>query len=382
MKKIIALLISLSFASPAFAGLVGAGVTGISNASSSSGGGGGTPGGSTTQVQYNNAGAFGADSGFVYSSGNVGIGSTSPGTKLDIVDTNSTANLNRNTTSISVTDSGSYTFSRTKRGVYFNGVYSGAMNASGGSLLLRGLESTIDYSGTINSFGDGNDATISAFYAAPTFTGTVADAADTADLIGFNAVVSQAMGKTGTQLKRGVNSQVSGTGDANYAVYAYATGATIDYNIYTVGAAFNYFSGNVGIGQATPSAQLHTTGTVRFANFGAGAATFDASGNISSASDERLKDIKGDFKAGIDQLAKIKPILYKWNKKSGLEMGSIYAGFSAQNVQKTIPEAVGKNKDGILSLQDRALMAAIVNAIKELDARLDVIEKMLNLQKK
>ena len=37
-----------------------------------------TPGGSTTQVQYNNAGAFGGDSGFVYSSGNVGIGTSSP----------------------------------------------------------------------------------------------------------------------------------------------------------------------------------------------------------------------------------------------------------------------------------------------------------------
>jgi hypothetical protein len=37
-----------------------------------------TPGGSTTQVQFNNAGAFGGNSGFVYSSGNVGIGTSSP----------------------------------------------------------------------------------------------------------------------------------------------------------------------------------------------------------------------------------------------------------------------------------------------------------------
>ena len=41
------------------------------------------PGGSTTQVQFNNAGAFGGDSGFVYTGGNVGIGTSSPGSRLD-----------------------------------------------------------------------------------------------------------------------------------------------------------------------------------------------------------------------------------------------------------------------------------------------------------
>jgi hypothetical protein len=42
------------------------------------------PGGSTTQVQYNNAGAFGGDSGFVYTGGLVGIGTSSPSVKLEV----------------------------------------------------------------------------------------------------------------------------------------------------------------------------------------------------------------------------------------------------------------------------------------------------------
>lgn len=37
-----------------------------------------TPGGSNTYVQYNNSGSFGGDSGFVYTSGNVGIGTSAP----------------------------------------------------------------------------------------------------------------------------------------------------------------------------------------------------------------------------------------------------------------------------------------------------------------
>jgi hypothetical protein len=41
--------------------------------------------------------------------------------------------------------------------------------------------------------------------------------------------------------------------------------------------------GNVGIGTASPSAQLHTTGSVRFGTFGAGTLTTDANGNVSAA---------------------------------------------------------------------------------------------------
>ena len=43
--------------------------------------------GSNTNVQYNSGGAFAADSGFVYSGGNVGIGASSPAAKLHVSDT-------------------------------------------------------------------------------------------------------------------------------------------------------------------------------------------------------------------------------------------------------------------------------------------------------
>jgi len=42
------------------------------------------PGGSTTQVQYNNAGVFAGSSSFVFDGTNVGIGTSSPSTKLDV----------------------------------------------------------------------------------------------------------------------------------------------------------------------------------------------------------------------------------------------------------------------------------------------------------
>ena len=61
-----------------------------------------TPGGSTTQVQYNNAGAFGGDSGFVYTGGNVGIGTSSPGTKLDINSGSNTSAITLQSTSTNI----------------------------------------------------------------------------------------------------------------------------------------------------------------------------------------------------------------------------------------------------------------------------------------
>jgi hypothetical protein len=135
-------------------------------------------------------------------------------------------------------------------------------------------------------------------------------------------------------------------------------------------------AGSLGIGTAalSPSAQLHTTGSVRFAAFGAGSATFDASGNVSSSSDERLKQDIAPFTRGLAAVLAIQPISYRWNLVSGLDTLNRYVGLSAQNVEAAIPEAIGIDARGYLSLQDRPIIAALVNAVRELDsivARLD-----------
>lgn len=157
---------------------------------------------------------------------------------------------------------------------------------------------------------------------------------------------------------------------------------------------------------------ISNLGAVRMSAYGAGTATFDASGNITSVSDERLKIIQGNFMQGLEVLRKINPIIYKWNEKSGMEMDHEYVGFSAQNVKANFPGGAGyKNifekqtviekraqkftdkagneieievdveiqkdsdiiKETVYSIQDRALMAAVINALKEIDQRLQNI---------
>ena len=54
-----------------------------------------------------------------------------------------------------------------------------------------------------------------------------------------------------------------------------------------------------------------------------------------------------------------------------------YVGFSAQNVQEHIPEAVGQNAHGYLTLSDRPLIAALVNSVKELKEENESLKKRI-----
>ena len=101
----------------------------------------------------------------------------------------------------------------------------------------------------------------------------------------------------------------------------------------------------------------------------------DASGILSVSSDERLKIIEGDFKRGLSAILALNPINYRWNNLSGLDQANSYSGFSAQNVQTSIPEAVGNDSKGYLTLNDRPILAALVNAIKELQKEVETLKQ-------
>lgn len=123
--------------------------------------------------------------------------------------------------------------------------------------------------------------------------------------------------------------------------------------------------GNVGINTSAPTAKLHVAGTIRFSSLGAGTVQSDANGNLSVSSDARLKTNIRSFNRSINAIMGLEPSLYNWNEKSGLDRENVYAGFIAQNVEKFIPEAVSMDKNGMRTLQDRPIIAALVNCVKE-----------------
>lgn len=102
-------------------------------------------------------------------------------------------------------------------------------------------------------------------------------------------------------------------------------------------------------------------------------------------SDERLKKDITPFKDGLNLLKKLEPVNYKYNGKAGLSTEGQYVGLVAQQVEKIFPYMVGHfngkleeadaNETDLLSLDASALSYVMVNAIKELDDRVNNLEK-------
>ena len=135
--------------------------------------------------------------------------------------------------------------------------------------------------------------------------------------------------------------------------------------------------GNIRIDYGKTQAGWTMASAVRMSNYGAGTATFDASGNITSVSDEKVKDFQRFFNRSISDLKAIgKPIVFKYKQDNplGLETEHQYTGFFAQQVQRGIPEAVGESPSGYLTLDDRPILATAINCILELEKRIAILE--------
>jgi hypothetical protein len=122
-------------------------------------------------------------------------------------------------------------------------------------------------------------------------------------------------------------------------------------------------SGNVGIGTTSPGYKLEVNGSAGKPN----------GGSWSNSSDERLKDITGEYNRGLDEIVTLKPVTfyYKEGNLRGLPTNEENIGFIAQEVQDVFPEAVSEGADGYLDFNMHPVNVAVVNAIKELKAEND-----------
>jgi hypothetical protein len=91
-----------------------------------------------------------------------------------------------------------------------------------------------------------------------------------------------------------------------------------------------------------------------------------------TASDETLKKDIVPFERGLEALAGLTPKTYKF--KDPLDKNIEHSGFIAQNVAKSIPEAVRISPQGKMQLDHLTIIAVQANAINELRARLEVLE--------
>jgi len=116
--------------------------------------------------------------------------------------------------------------------------------------------------------------------------------------------------------------------------------------------------GNVGIGTTSPDMKLSVSGD---ADKSAGG------GSWQFFSDERLKNINGRFSSGLKAVMQLQPIRFQYKRDNplGLQSELEQVGFGAAALQKVIPEAVSKNANGYLMVNNDPILWTMLNAIKE-----------------
>ena len=128
------------------------------------------------------------------------------------------------------------------------------------------------------------------------------------------------------------------------------------------------FYGNVGIGTSNPTEKLEVQGNIL------------ASGTVTGSSDRRLKRNIRPIEEALKKLDSITGVKYFWiepeKHNSGEQIGVI-----AQDVEKVFPQAVLTNGDGFKSVSYMALVAPVIQAIKELHYKFKaVVARVLGLE--
>lgn len=155
--------------------------------------------------------------------------------------------------------------------------------------------------------------------------------------------------------------------------------------------------GNVGIGTNVPIYKLDVYGDINAFN------CIRASGSVASgtcSSDEKLKTDIHDFDLGLEALAGIQPHLFKYNGLGDVPASKKFElGVIAQEVEQTAPELIVKKlvklhpedqeETEIKQVNYSALTYVLINAVKELNQenqdlkkRLERLEKIVSAQSK
>src|SRR5262249_7104885 len=88
---------------------------------------------------------------------------------------------------------------------------------------------------------------------------------------------------------------------------------------------------------------------------------------------------KGRFTPGLNAVMHLQPLRYEYKRDNALNLKSDgeHVGFSAQAVQKIIPEAVTENDKGFLLVNSDPILWTMLNAIKEQQALIQRQQKKI-----
>ena len=157
-------------------------------------------------------------------------------------------------------------------------------------------------------------------------------------------------------------------------------------------------SGNIGLGTGTPSvrlqvmnngggqstARIHASGnsitTDWPSGWGGGLNTFDIScagiyySTLLQRSDVRKKDNITTYTRGLSEVLQLRPVSFNWKEHNSTET---QYGFIAQEVEQIIPELVNEDSEGYKNIK-HAYIPILINAIKELNEKINEINARLS----
>jgi len=260
----------------------------------------------------------------VKGSGNVGIGTTSPGAKLHI-------------------------YSSSGNGLRID------RDGSASTIEMYGAGGAGDYGGRFNIYRSG---------------GTVAS--PTACAAGEYALVMSMYGYDGTQYidSGGISVGITGTVSTNRVPTFISFSTHPDSTASSSERMRITSSGNVGIGTTSPSYQLQLSSD---------SAAKPSTNTWTVSSDERIKRNILPYEDGLAMLLRVEPVTYQYNGLGGFaESDDRHIGIIAQALQPVAPYMIASHKGklnpenpdeeeiDLLDYNGHAMTFALVNAVKEL----------------
>ena len=270
-------------------------------------------------------------------------------------------------------------------GTKLDGIEAGATGDQTNAEIRTAVEAATDS----NVFTDDDHTKLNAIEAS-------ADVTDTANVTSAGALMDSELAEIAT-IKALTAAQISGSGNVrfeaiNAATSSYALaavdltagagltgGGTIAANrTFNIGAGTGVTvnANDIAIGQA-----VATSSDVRFDSIGVNTAAPGTSGVIRAASDivafyssdERLKDNVVEIDNALDKVESLRGIEFDWNDKQEIYEGHD-VGVIAQDVEKVLPELVENRDNGYKAVKYEKLTAVLIQAVKELSAKVKELE--------
>jgi hypothetical protein len=150
-------------------------------------------------------------------------------------------------------------------------------------------------------------------------------------------------------------------------LYPSVSGIAVDYalgmenntlwsSVDTTSSQFKWYAGTTNVGTLT------------------GAGNFTVTGNVTAYSDETLKENVQTIPDALDKVNQLRGVEFDRND---IDENPHQIGVIAQEVEKIIPEVVITHKDGIKSVAYGNLVGLLIEAIKELEKKVNELEARL-----